>query len=99
MTMKLLSASRNGGDLTYSVHLDDTKMDPANPANPDPAYVLTQTFGAGTQQNGETAPQFVARLTAFEAKARVEMKLLCVAQLARLQPAAPAALSGVGQTF
>ena len=96
--MKLLTARRVGTNFRYRVHLDETKLGPDGA--PDPAYVVENTWGANPRRSSETGPQFTARLTAFEANARAEMRLLCVARLAALQPGdAGTALAGEGATL
>lgn len=104
MTMRLVAARRVGSDFQYRVHLDTTRVVPDQSDDtttvPDPTWVLEHTFGAGPRGSGETAAQYAARLTAFEAGARNEMRLLAGAALAAAQaretPKAGVALSGEG---
>ena len=94
--MRLMTSRRIGSDLRYIVHLDPSKTVPdpgwndpgdgsTRPLAPDPEWVMDQTYGAGPRSGAETAPQFVARLTAFEASARREMRALCAERLAAMQ--------------
>ena len=95
--MQLLSARRTGPTFSYRVHLDVTKL--GADGQPDSTWVLALSWSDLPRGLGETVAQFTARLTAFEAMARREMRLLCEARLATLSLAPGTALPGVGQTF
>lgn len=95
--MQLLSARRAGPSFHYRVHLDESKV--GSDGAPDPAWVLALSWSDRPRGLGETAAQFAARLTAYEAMARREMRLLCQARLAELSPPIEAPLPGEGETF
>ena len=95
--MKLLTARRTGGDFRYVVHLDETRTIEQDGATvPDPAFVLDRTWGAGSRRPGETVSAYTARLTAFEAQARAEMRALCLQAVAMSAPDAGTPLAGEG---
>ena len=104
MTMRLITARRFPRNVTFAVHLDTTMMDPLVPANPDPEWVLTQDYELGKgerRQQGETDAAYRARVTAYLANIRTDMRARCDVRLAELVDATDPgiALAGEGSTF
>ncbi len=92
MAMTLLEARQRGATLRYAVWLDTTKTVPGEPKPdgtispplPDPAYVWREELTTEAKADGETGPQFTARLTAFETYARLLVKAHALARLTAL---------------
>lgn len=97
MAMQLLTARRSGPTFHYRVHLDATRL--SADGQPDSTWVLALSWSDRPRGLGETVAQFTARLIAFEAMARREMRLLCEARLATLSLAPGTGLPGEGQAF
>jgi len=92
MAMTLLEARQRGTTVRYVVWLDTTKTTPGEPKPdgttspplPDPGFVWREEMTTDAKADGETGPQFTARLTAFEAYARLLVKAHALARLTAL---------------
>lgn len=104
MTMRLLTARRYPRRVTFAAHLDTTKMDPTDAAQPDPAWVYTQDYELGKgerRREGETAGAYSTRIGAWLNDIRADFRLRCLERLDVMVDATDPgiALAGEGQTF
>ena len=74
MAITVLRARQMRDRFVFVIHLDTTKMDPANPAEPDPRWVLSREWPlkVGTQK------------TAYLAALKEELRTAAAEQIARL---------------
>ncbi len=92
MAMTLLEARQRGATLRYAVWLDTTKTVPGElqpdgttlTTLPDSKYVWREEMTTDAKADGETGPQFTARLTAFETYARLLVKAHALSRLTAL---------------
>lgn len=107
MTMFLVTARRHPDRVRFVVHLDTdrTVVDADTGATiPDPEWVLEQVypFGKGERrQAGETDTDYRARISAYMANIRADMRDRCRKRLSELEDLHDpgVALAGEGQAF